>query len=29
MSGCRDLLFHAHEVRFSLPEIESMIGGLG
>lgn len=25
MSGCRDLLFHAHEQRFTLPEVESMI----
>jgi 2-polyprenyl-3-methyl-5-hydroxy-6-metoxy-1,4-benzoquinol methylase len=29
MSGCRDLLFHAHEHRFSLPQIESMIARLG
>jgi SAM-dependent methyltransferase len=29
MSGCRDLLFHVHERRFSLPEIESMIEQLG
>jgi hypothetical protein len=29
MSGCRDLLFHVHEVRFTLPQIESMIGRLG
>jgi len=29
MSGCRDLLFHAHEQRFTLPEIESMIARLG
>lgn len=24
-SGCRDLLFHAHEVTFNLPEIEQML----
>ena len=29
MSGCRDLLFHAHEVRFTLPQIASMIETLG
>ena len=29
MSGCRDLLFHAHEVRFTLPQIASMIEALG
>ncbi|HEU4351001.1 MAG TPA: class I SAM-dependent methyltransferase [Burkholderiales bacterium] len=29
MSGCRDLLFHAHERRFTLPEVESMIAQLG
>lgn len=29
MSGCRDLLFHVHERRFSLPQIESMMGRLG
>jgi 2-polyprenyl-3-methyl-5-hydroxy-6-metoxy-1,4-benzoquinol methylase len=29
VSGCRDLLFHVHERRFSLPQIESMIGRLG
>jgi 2-polyprenyl-3-methyl-5-hydroxy-6-metoxy-1,4-benzoquinol methylase len=29
MSGCRDLLFHVHEHRFSLPQIEAMIGRLG
>ena len=29
MSGCRDLLFHVHERRFTLPEIESMIEQLG
>jgi 2-polyprenyl-3-methyl-5-hydroxy-6-metoxy-1,4-benzoquinol methylase len=28
MSGCRDLMFHVHEHRFSLPEIESMIARL-
>jgi 2-polyprenyl-3-methyl-5-hydroxy-6-metoxy-1,4-benzoquinol methylase len=28
MSGCRDLLFHVQEHRFSLPQIESMIGRL-
>ena len=28
-SGCRDLLFHAHEVRFTLPQIASMIEALG
>jgi SAM-dependent methyltransferase len=29
MSGCRDLLFHVHERRFTLPQIESMLAGLG
>jgi 2-polyprenyl-3-methyl-5-hydroxy-6-metoxy-1,4-benzoquinol methylase len=29
MSGCRDLLFHVQERRFSLPQIESMIARLG
>jgi 2-polyprenyl-3-methyl-5-hydroxy-6-metoxy-1,4-benzoquinol methylase len=29
MSGCRDLLFHVHERRFSLPQIASMIEKLG
>ena len=29
MSGCRDLLFHVQEHRFSLPQIEAMIGRLG
>ena len=29
MSGCRDLLFHVHEVCFSLPQIEAMIARLG
>jgi 2-polyprenyl-3-methyl-5-hydroxy-6-metoxy-1,4-benzoquinol methylase len=29
MSGCRDLLFHVQEQRFSLPQIESMIARLG
>jgi SAM-dependent methyltransferase len=29
MSGCRDLLFHVHERRFTLPEVESMIVRLG
>jgi 2-polyprenyl-3-methyl-5-hydroxy-6-metoxy-1,4-benzoquinol methylase len=28
MSGCRDLLFHVHEQRFTLPEVESMIARL-
>jgi SAM-dependent methyltransferase len=28
MSGCRDLLFHVHEHRFSLPQIQSMISRL-
>jgi SAM-dependent methyltransferase len=27
-SGCRDLLFHAHEHRFTLPQLESMIRSL-
>jgi hypothetical protein len=29
MSGCRDLLFHVHEQRFSLPQIETMLARLG
>ena len=29
MSGCRDLLFHVQEHRFSLPEIQQMIASLG
>ena len=29
MSGCRDLLFHVHEQRFTLLEVESMIARLG
>ena len=29
MSGCRDLLFHVHEQRFTLLELESMIARLG
>jgi len=29
MSGCRDLLFHVREHRFSLPQIEAMIARLG
>jgi 2-polyprenyl-3-methyl-5-hydroxy-6-metoxy-1,4-benzoquinol methylase len=29
MSGCRDLLFHAHERRFSLPQIGSMMSRVG
>jgi 2-polyprenyl-3-methyl-5-hydroxy-6-metoxy-1,4-benzoquinol methylase len=29
MSGCRDLLFHVHEQRFSLPQVEAMIARLG
>jgi hypothetical protein len=29
MSGCRDFLFHVHERRFTLPEVESMIAQLG
>jgi hypothetical protein len=29
MSGCRDLLFHVQEHRFSLAQIEAMIGRLG
>src|ERR1700741_3640831 len=28
MSGCRDLLFHVHEQRFALPQIDSMIRSL-
>ncbi|MGH8690479.1 MAG: hypothetical protein ACREUS_05565, partial [Burkholderiales bacterium] len=29
MSGCRDLLFHVNELRFSLPQIRSMLDELG
>lgn len=29
MSGCRDFLFHVQEHRFTLPQIESMLGELG
>jgi 2-polyprenyl-3-methyl-5-hydroxy-6-metoxy-1,4-benzoquinol methylase len=29
MSGCRDLVFHVHEHRFTLPQIESLIARLG
>ena len=29
MSGCRDLMFHVQEHRFSLPQIESMLAKLG
>jgi len=29
MSGCRDLMFHVHEHRFSLPQVDSMIARLG
>jgi 2-polyprenyl-3-methyl-5-hydroxy-6-metoxy-1,4-benzoquinol methylase len=29
MSGCRDLLFHVHERRFTLPQIESARARLG
>lgn len=29
MSGCRDLMFHVHEHRFTLPQVESMIARLG
>jgi SAM-dependent methyltransferase len=29
VSGCRDLLFHVHERRFTLAEVESMIAQLG
>lgn len=28
-SGCRDLMFHVHGHRFSLPQVESMIARLG
>ena len=28
-SGCRDLLFHVHERRFTLPQLESMLRSLG
>jgi SAM-dependent methyltransferase len=29
LSGCRDLLFHVQELRFSLPQIAELIGALG
>lgn len=29
MSGCRDLLFHVHEHRFTLPQIDEMLSRLG
>ena len=29
LSGCRDLLFHAQEHRFTLPQIAAMVGELG
>jgi SAM-dependent methyltransferase len=29
MSGCRDLVFHVHEHRFTLPQVESMLRALG
>ena len=29
MSGCRDLLFHVHEHRFTLPQVGAMIERLG
>ena len=29
MSGCRDLMFHVHEHRFTLPQVESTIARLG
>jgi SAM-dependent methyltransferase len=29
MSGCRDLLFHVQEHRFTLPQVESMLSRLG
>jgi 2-polyprenyl-3-methyl-5-hydroxy-6-metoxy-1,4-benzoquinol methylase len=29
MSGCRDLLFHVQEHRFTLPQIKAMLEGLG
>ncbi len=29
VSGCRDLMFHVQEQRFTLPQIASMIGALG
>ena len=29
MSGCRDLMFHVHEQRFTLPQIEAMLERLG
>jgi SAM-dependent methyltransferase len=29
MSGCRDLLFHVQEHRFTLPQIEAMLARLG
>ena len=28
-SGCRDLLFHAHEQRFTLPQIAAILPRLG
>lgn len=28
-SGCRDLLFHAHEQRFTLPQIKNLLSRLG
>ena len=29
LSECRDLLFHAHEVQFSLPEVGELLGDAG
>ncbi len=29
LSGCRDMIFHAQEHRFTLPEIEKALDGLG
>jgi 2-polyprenyl-3-methyl-5-hydroxy-6-metoxy-1,4-benzoquinol methylase len=29
LSGCRDLLFHAHEQRYTLPQVAAMLGELG
>lgn len=29
MSGCRDLLFHVQEQRFSIPQLQSMLARLG
>jgi SAM-dependent methyltransferase len=29
MSGCKDLLFHVHEIQFTLPQISSMLNALG